>query len=169
MDRLVFPYAKCGKCKGECTFCWLVDIHSHKHFRIWCEPCNKLFQMSVSKEWKAEFNLHAYEFPRYFTQTERGLKKAIPKSTPVKPRPSANVELLRRIPYAQYLKTEHWKNLRSKMLKRAKYKCELCNDNRRLHVHHKTYERRGCEWKSDLIVLCEDCHAKFHDKLPEGD
>jgi hypothetical protein len=27
-------------------------------------------------------------------------------------------------------------------------------------VHHKTYERLGCELDQDLEVLCPDCHKK---------
>ena len=79
----------------------------------------------------------------------------------------AELQSLREMPYSEYLKTNHWRALRIEKLKRAKFRCELCSDNFRLQVHHKTYERRGCEWLSDLTVLCEDCHAKFHDKLPE--
>ena len=33
-----------------------------------------------------------------------------------------------------------------------------------LHVHHKTYVRRGLEWRNldDLIVLCHACHEEAH-------
>jgi len=31
-----------------------------------------------------------------------------------------------------------------------------------LHVHHKTYERRGEERTSDLVAICLDCHGKEH-------
>jgi gas vesicle protein len=73
---------------------------------------------------------------------------------------------LRAMPYAKYLKTQHWIDKRNSALRRAKYKCELCNrDNVALQVHHKTYERRGHEYSSDLIVLCSSCHARHHGKL----
>lgn len=77
----------------------------------------------------------------------------------------ANVTALKSMPYPEYLQTNHWKTIRSKMLKRASFSCQLCNAKGVLNVHHRTYERRGCEEYSDLIVLCKPCHAKFHDKL----
>lgn len=75
--------------------------------------------------------------------------------------------MLKTMPYAEYLKTEHWQETRRQALKSARYRCHLCNSNGELHVHHRTYERRGEEYMKDLIVLCANCHAKFHDKLPE--
>lgn len=78
----------------------------------------------------------------------------------------AQIYELRTMPYGEYLKTDHWKSLRARMLKRANYSCQLCNaSNVSLHVHHRTYENRGDEDYSDLIVLCAPCHSKFHDKL----
>lgn len=75
----------------------------------------------------------------------------------------AEIARLRTMPYAEYLKTDHWQNMRRKMLKRAGFSCQLCNASGvSLHVHHRTYERRGQEAYSDLIVLCADCHETFH-------
>jgi 5-methylcytosine-specific restriction endonuclease McrA len=53
----------------------------------------------------------------------------------------------------------------------AGYACELCGATRvPLQVHHKTYEHHGMEHierilRKDTVVLCETCHAKFHNKL----
>lgn len=67
------------------------------------------------------------------------------------------------IPYQEYLSTEHWRKVRLKALRRAGNKCQLCNrSDGQLHVHHRTYERRGKEKASDVIVLCKDCHEKHH-------
>lgn len=75
----------------------------------------------------------------------------------------AEILRLRTMPYKEYLQTEHWRNLRGQMLKRAKFHCQLCNrGDISLHVHHRTYERRGNEQLSDLIVLCATCHETFH-------
>lgn len=68
--------------------------------------------------------------------------------------------------YTEYLKSDHWKKTRKKALKRAKNRCQLCNKKSKLQVHHRTYKNKGKEKNEDLIVLCNDCHAKFHDKLP---
>ncbi len=78
---------------------------------------------------------------------------------------NAPIQDLRTMPYREYLQTDHWQVLRKRMLKRAGYRCQLCNVEGRLHVHHRTYENRGNESYSDLIVLCPNCHAKHHDKI----
>lgn len=72
--------------------------------------------------------------------------------------------------YKDFLETPYWDGVRNYKLKRAKYCCELCGAKGVLHVHHKTYEHHGKEHiksiaNKDLIVLCKDCHEKFHDKL----
>jgi HNH endonuclease len=74
----------------------------------------------------------------------------------------ATIRALRSMPYSEYLQTEHWKTLRAGMLRRAQYKCQVCYRSGALQVHHRTYERRGDEDWSDLIVLCGDCHSTFH-------
>lgn len=71
------------------------------------------------------------------------------------------------MPYREYLQTDEWQETRMRMLKKAGFRCQLCNKQGNLNVHHRTYERRGYEDPKDLIVLCADCHAKFHDKLPQ--
>lgn len=74
--------------------------------------------------------------------------------------------------YYDFLQTPYWDGIRSYKLKRAKYCCELCGGKGILNVHHKTYEHHGLEHlrsvtDKDLIVLCKDCHEKFHDKLAD--
>ena len=72
------------------------------------------------------------------------------------------------MPYADFLTSGYWRYRRQSALDAADRACQLCNSrNKTLHVHHRTYERRGFELPSDLIVLCEDCHGRFHDKLPK--
>ena len=71
-------------------------------------------------------------------------------------------EILRWMPYERYLKTFHWQETRASALDRAGNRCQVCNTTRGLHVHHRTYERRGAELPEDLIVLCRDCHSTFH-------
>lgn len=69
---------------------------------------------------------------------------------------------LRTMPYQDYLQTDHWKQTRAVALDAAGRRCQLCNSPERLQVHHRTYERRGEELPSDLIVLCNSCHSTFH-------
>lgn len=77
---------------------------------------------------------------------------------------AAYLEELRTMPYTQYLQTEHWQKVRKSALGRARYKCQLCKMGGELNVHHNTYENRGQEENSDVIVLCRNCHAHFHGK-----
>ena len=68
--------------------------------------------------------------------------------------------------YKDYLESETWNKTRKEKLKEAEYKCQLCSKKDiELHVHHNTYENIGNEEMNDLIVLCKDCHSKFHDKI----
>lgn len=72
--------------------------------------------------------------------------------------------------YKDFLNTPYWDGVRNYKLKRANYCCELCGRKGILNVHHKTYANHGSEHirsiaNSDLIVLCKNCHEKFHDKL----
>lgn len=71
--------------------------------------------------------------------------------------------------YYEYIKSEGWKSKREWALRLADYKCQVCNKNININVHHRTYENLGNERPGDLIVLCKDCHKLFHDnnKLPE--
>jgi 5-methylcytosine-specific restriction endonuclease McrA len=67
------------------------------------------------------------------------------------------------MPYQNYLSSRHWRRVREAALIRAAHSCQLCNTQQAtLDVHHRTYERRGCELPKDLIVLCRACHTKFH-------
>lgn len=70
--------------------------------------------------------------------------------------------LLKHIPYREYLKTAHWEETRKKALDRARHRCQACNTQDDLHVHHRTYERRGEERDDDLTVLCRSCHSRIH-------
>lgn len=75
------------------------------------------------------------------------------------------LDWLRTMPYSEYLKTDHWSEVRKRALKRAGFRCQLCNAQGTLHVHHRTYVNRGQEENSDLIVLCNTCHQEFHEKM----
>lgn len=76
---------------------------------------------------------------------------------------TAYVQQLKTMPYVDYLYTEHWQNTRQKALARAGFRCQACNREKHLHVHHRTYERRGEELPEDLTVLCAPCHKTFHE------
>lgn len=66
--------------------------------------------------------------------------------------------------YDIYLNSYRWDKLRQRILKRDNHKCLVCGcENKKLHVHHLTYDRFTHEDMDDLVTLCEDCHNKVHD------
>jgi len=74
------------------------------------------------------------------------------------------IHKLRTMPYEEYLQTSEWKEKRAQALERDNNCCRVCNSDERLHVHHRTYARRGNENLEDLTTLCEECHERFHRK-----
>lgn len=70
---------------------------------------------------------------------------------------------LDRMPYDEYLASEHWKLVSDEAKERDGHRCRICNSDGTLHVHHRTYERRGRERPEDVITLCAECHRLFHD------
>lgn len=64
--------------------------------------------------------------------------------------------------YENYLRSSQWHATRNAAMARAGFKCQLCSSTKTLHVHHNTYERVGNEQPTDLCVLCENCHRRFH-------
>jgi len=74
----------------------------------------------------------------------------------------AREEALRTMPYPDYLQTPEWAARRRTALRRAGDACQTCGGHGPLHLHHRTYERRGEELVDDLVVLCEDCHLAVH-------
>lgn len=86
---------------------------------------------------------------------------------------SSTVRELRGMPYAEYLKTPHWRNVRDAMImfygcRCQGRKCDMMGDSgyggaeSTIHVHHLTYENRGNERFKDLTLLCDRCHKMEH-------
>ena len=70
--------------------------------------------------------------------------------------------------YEDYLNTDHWRFVAEATKWASGYKCALCGCETQLETHHKAYGNLGHETPDDVIVLCRDCHAKHHGKLPEA-
>lgn len=84
---------------------------------------------------------------------------------------SVGDKTLRRMEYGEYLKTPHWRVFRQKVLSHWDHRCCICYGSEELHVHHRTYRRRGKEELTDCVVLCESCHSLHHHSMrphPEG-
>lgn len=70
--------------------------------------------------------------------------------------------ILVRLPYKEYLKTRHWKEKRMEAMGHHGHKCMLCQGDKGISVHHRTYVNKGKEKMKDLMVVCRDCHHKVH-------
>lgn len=71
--------------------------------------------------------------------------------------------------YAEYLQSEHWKGLRKQRLELDGYQCQKCGAKHKLQVHHTRYSARLEDTPvTDLLTLCDICHARAHGKLPKS-
>lgn len=69
------------------------------------------------------------------------------------------------VEYARYIQSPAWKRKRAAYFRATRLdRCQGCGDKEKLHVHHKTYERLGHENLTDLVVVCETCHALIHQR-----
>ena len=68
------------------------------------------------------------------------------------------------ITYAQYLKSDEWKEIKAKARTRPFYsQCFICGSKGQLDIHHRSY--RFIHSKNpmrDLIALCRNCHECIH-------
>jgi 5-methylcytosine-specific restriction endonuclease McrA len=70
------------------------------------------------------------------------------------------------IDYATYISSPEWHAKATDAKRRAGWECALNPEHRgHLEVHHRTYARLGHERPTDLIVLCEECHRRYHGTL----
>lgn len=65
--------------------------------------------------------------------------------------------------YKEYLKSEHWINLKKETLTRRGW-CQNCGTNKKLLLHHKNYKCLFNEKAEDIIILCIKCHHIKHKK-----
>ena len=68
--------------------------------------------------------------------------------------------------YQAYITSSRWRNspARQAELEAAGYRCRVCyrpDSEVELQVHHRTYERLGCELPGDLLSVCAECHGEI--------
>ena len=66
---------------------------------------------------------------------------------------------------------KNWNLLRDKILKRD-VKCRVCSSEENLHCHHSYYMPGRNIWEypeSSFMILCENCHTEFHEKIKGKD
>jgi len=64
--------------------------------------------------------------------------------------------------YDKYLTSDKWNNKRLKVLERANYICEGCQENEATEVHHLSYKHVFEELLFELVAVCNSCHTFIH-------
>lgn len=65
--------------------------------------------------------------------------------------------------YKDYLLGAHWVKFRKEIISSRKI-CQHCCSKKNLNIHHKNYNNLGKETNEDVIILCNNCHSRFHKK-----
>jgi hypothetical protein len=68
--------------------------------------------------------------------------------------------------YKEYLKSNHWREFRQRVLDFWSNQCALCPCLAK-EVHHRHYRSLGKEVLTDCIALCRVCHERHHQSLLE--
>lgn len=75
--------------------------------------------------------------------------------------PQTFTEQIRR--YEQYLKSDHWLELRKRKLMSVGFQCEDCGaETDDIQVHHSRYGNLVDVELPDLVALCRKCHSRRH-------
>ena len=89
------------------------------------------------------------------------------RATPDRPfRGYANRNIVLRVlgfaSYADYLQSDKWQKIRTRVLRRAGYRCEVCGGVA-TQVHHNLYGRKQLTGRSlkGLKAVCKSCHEKI--------
>ena len=109
--------------------------------------------------WKETKNMTANQIGRWHKKQkakERAIKAAKLGGRPVRP------ENWQSLSYKEYLLSDWWKWRRKRKLKKAAFHCEKCGSNKKLQVHHLSYESLWFEKDEHLQVLCNLCHQHSH-------
>lgn len=65
--------------------------------------------------------------------------------------------------YNDYINSPEWQEKREQCFNIFGKKCMVCDETRKLHVHHKTYQNFMHEdVETDLIPLCDKHHKSLH-------
>lgn len=80
-------------------------------------------------------------------------------------------QYLHSLEHKLFLKTLYWLILRDYLVEIREHKCQRCEKERQLNVHHESYDHKGSEYKhlDELTVLCRPCHEAESQKRPDLD
>lgn len=72
----------------------------------------------------------------------------------------------RKAAYAEYLKSEHWANLKKKKAEETPKVCSACKSKENIQLHHMKYRSTFEETLlEDTCWLCRGCHRTFHARV----
>lgn len=83
-----------------------------------------------------------------------------------------NADWFRR--YNVYLNSEHWQQLRRRVIARDNFRCQNCfcrvtDDSAQVHhISYDGYKRLGQSFAFECITLCYSCHRRFHAETGNG-
>lgn len=135
---------------------------------VFCDKCGHEFMATSRSRWiKLHDDKKIRQWPEGYGRVCADCRKIIFADRAIEQERDDEIETiyrrwLRNLAYNQYLQTDHWQEVRTAALRRAGYRCQLCNAKDHLHVHHRTYNNRGNETQKDVIALCPNCHSNFH-------
>jgi 5-methylcytosine-specific restriction endonuclease McrA len=72
--------------------------------------------------------------------------------------------------YNRYLHSQHWHDIRQKVLERDSGLCQACLKNKATQVHHISYalyQQLGKSAAFELVAICYPCHCAIHPQLAE--
>lgn len=70
----------------------------------------------------------------------------------------------RRTEYHRWLQTADWQEIRKRRLAMDGHTCQGCGVAAAEQVHHTTYAHATSPFLFELVSLCRDCHARYHDR-----
>ena len=148
----------------------------HKTLLVLCKHCKKEKEVEIKgrinqrqKVACPECGCHKWFLPS--KKKEKTRKQKIHKS-PKQSNKSAKKRFMQFISrfssqkeaYSAYIKTGHWYALRRAKLKLNK-RCEVCNSDKAIQVHHLKYRYWYDVTANDLCTLCADCHKDIHNNM----
>ena len=186
----VFPSELTCSCCGSITIQSISKTHLLNYLqgrnKIVCDNCKD--KIDAEKLTKKEITLHDKEKRKHEVKknTEQYIemyldpKKIWSKDLSSKERTHLIInqkgvvdyniisKYIKSLSYQEFLCTPYWQAISEYKKFKSDYKCALCGNNTELATHHNSYKNHGREHEyevieKDLIVLCKDCHNKFHD------
>jgi hypothetical protein len=149
---------ECTHTKAEIR--WFRASNGAIHYKRQCQTCGELIGQAIGK-----INVPADCGPRdeslyeHYRENRQARRDEILQRHVLKQK-SEDSEFW--VKYNAYLKTQEWRALANRVLKRAGGICEGCGQTHATQVHHRTYEHVFEEFLFELVAVCDGCHNRLH-------